>query len=219
MDYKYYIHKNTFLNDKQGLKPGVRIEKIPSNYKIDFKEGEGPFDDILTLKKRSTIFRNILLRNPKRAQQICLEKNIIEIKDFILTKENFSISTDFINVFEHCIKGKVQRGKVTGVHYYNPEKVKILKLIDVNKSNNVWKAEIEFFDKKAKIWIKKDTPSTFFPPNWSIHQLFHECIYAVDNKEEKIHSNNVFTSKTASGINVEIICYNGKLKSIYPLLE
>ena len=219
MEFKYYIHKDAFINDKQGLKPGVRIEKIPAIYTITFNDGEGPFNDLPTLKRKSTIFRNILLRNPKRAQQICLEKNISIIKDFIFTKEHFSVDMNFVNVFEHCIKGQVVNGKVSGVHYYNSDRVKILKVIQQNKSTGVWEAEIEFFDKKTNMWIKKDNPTTFFPQNWTMHQLFHECVYAVNNKQKKADSNNVFTSQTETGIKVEIISINDEMKSIYPLLN
>lgn len=219
MEYKYYIDKNTFINDQQSLKPGVRIKKIPSIYTFDFTNGEGPFTNLQTLKKKSTIYRNILLRNPKRAQQICLEKNISIIKDFILTKEGLSVDIDFINVLEHSIKGKIIKGKVSGVHYYDSKKVKILKIIERNKSNGIWKAEIKFYDKKSDKWIMKNIPTTFFPINWSVHQLFHECLYAVKNKQKKIDSKNVYKSKTESGINVEIICIKGKMKSLYPLLN
>ena len=219
MEFKYYIHKNTFINDKQGLKPGVRIEKIPSIYIIDFKEGEGPFSDLVTLKKESTIYKNLLLRNTKRAQQICLEKNISVIKDFVFTKEDFSVSKDFIKVLEHCIKGQVIKGIVSGVHHYDSKKVKILNLIEENKSNGIWKAEIEFYDKISKKWIRKDRPSTFFPLNWTMHQLFYECHFAINNKQPKDNSENVFVSKTESGISVEIICINGETKSIYPMLD
>lgn len=188
-------------------------------YTIEFKEGEGPFNDLTSLKKKSTIYRNILLRNSKRAQQICLEKNISIIKDFVFAKEDFSVNKDFINVIEHCIKGEIKNGKVSGVHYYDSEKVRILNIIDENISNRIWKAEIEFYDLKTKKWIKKDNPTTFFPNDWSMHQLFHECVYAVNNKQKKVNSKNVFVSKTETGINVEIICINGEMKSIYPLLE
>jgi len=219
LEYNYYINKNTFLNDKQSLKAGVRIEKIPSFYTVNFKNGDGPFKDLSTLKKKSTIYRNLLLRNSKRAQQICLEKNICAVKDFIFTKEDFSVSKDFINTFEHCIKGQIKKGKVTGVHHYDSTKVKILNIIDQNESNGIWKAEIEFYDRISEKWIKKDRPSTFFPLKWTMHQLFHECYYATNNKKLKDNSENVFLAKTESGINVEIICINGETKSIYPLLE
>lgn len=219
MEFKYYIHENAFVNNKQGLKSGVRIEKIPAFYTITFKDGEGPFNDLATLKKKSTIFRNVLLRNSKRAQQICLEKNICVIKDFIFTKENFSVDMNFLNVFEHCVKGHILNGKVSGVHYYDSDRVKILRIIKQNKLNGVWEAYIEFFDKRTSKWIEKDNPTTFFPRDWSIHQLFHECFYAVKNKQIKTGSKNVYTSTTETGINVEIININGEMKSIYPVLK
>lgn len=52
-----------------------------------------------------------------------------------------------------------------------------------------------------------------------MHQLFHECVLAVDNKQQKSNSKNVFISKTETGIDVEIISINGMMKSIYPVLE
>ncbi|CDF78550.1 conserved hypothetical protein [Formosa agariphila KMM 3901] len=219
MKFKYYILKNTFINDKQGLKPGVRINKIPAMYTIKLAEGEGPFNDLPTLKRKSTIYRNIVLRNPKRAEQICLEKNITEIKDLILTKKNSSVDLNFVEIFEHCIKGQVKKGKVSGVHYYNSERVKILKLIKQNNKTGIWEAEIEFLDKKTNTWVKKEKSTTFFPRNWSMHQLFHECEFAVEHKQKVAGKKNVFISQTVSGIEVEIIIINDKMRSIYPLLN
>lgn len=219
MDYYYYIHDNTFINDKQGLKTGVRIEKISAIYKINFADGDGPYISLKELKKKSKIYRNIVLRNSKRAQQICMEKNISIVKDFIFTKEDFSVDKDFIEVLEHCTKGRIKNGKVYGVHYYDSERVKILEIVRENKSNGIWEAIIEVYNSKTNKWIEKETPSTFFPRNWNAHELFHECHHAVINKTEKLNSENVFISQTKSGIDVEIIVKDGKLKSIYPILK
>ncbi len=217
-DYKYYITKNTFVNDKQGLKSGVRIEKIPASWLFDLSEGEGPFDDLNTLKRKSTIYRNLYLRNQKRSQQICLEKNIAVVKDFILTKSDLTVDTNFINVLEHCISGKINKGKVVGVHYYDKERVKITDILKHCKITGVIKAEIKFLDITTNSWVKKDQATTFFPLNWNMTTLFHECLYAVENMIQKEGSKNVYISKTKSGIKVEIISVNKKMKSIYPLL-
>ncbi len=218
MNYNYYIHKNTYINNKQGLKDGVRIEKIPSIYLIKYKEAEGPFKNLETLKKNSEIYRNLLLTNPKRAQQICFENNISLIKDFVFTNEDFFTDKNFIEIIEHCIKGRIKNGKITGIHYYNPEKMKILNITKENLLNGTWEAEIEFYNLKTNKWIRKDKPTTFFPMNWSIHDLFHECFYAVTNKQKKENRKNIYVSKTKTGIDVEIICSNSVLKSIYPIL-
>lgn len=137
------------------MKPSVRIEKSPSIYTIKFENGEGPFKDLPSLKKKSTIYRNLVLRNIPRAQQICLEKNIEVIKDFVFTKEDFSTTKNFLEIIQHCVKGKVKKGKITGVHYYDTKKVKIINILKKNTSNGIWKTEIEFYDSNTKRWIKK----------------------------------------------------------------
>ncbi|MBJ2173777.1 EndoU domain-containing protein [Aureibaculum sp. A20] len=219
MDYYYYILKNSFSTDKQSLKTGVIIHKVPTTYPFDFINGNGPFKDLKELKRKSTIYRNLILRNPKRAEQICVEKNMRVIKAVVLAKKGLRVNLDFIEIIEHCTKGRVNRGKVSGIHFYDPKTVKILNIIDQNPSNGIWEAQIEYFDSRTKKWIKKDTSTTFFPNDWSYHQLFHECLFAVNNKIKKKNSKNIYTSKTESGIEVEIICLNGAMKSIYPVLK
>lgn len=125
---------------------------------------------------------------------------------------------NFINVFQHCIKGQIKKGKVSGVHYYDSDTMKILKINKLDESSGVWEAEIEIFDKKTNKWIKKDS-TTFFPKDWSMHQLFHECVYAVKNMKKKVNSKNIFTSLTETGVKVEIISVNNEMKSIYPILD
>ncbi|MDO6739462.1 EndoU domain-containing protein [Wenyingzhuangia sp. 2_MG-2023] len=218
MEYHYYIIENSYSTNKQGLKAGVRIQKIPSHFTIDFKNGNGPFTSLNELKKKSTIYRNIILRNTKRAQQICLEKNIQVIKDFVRTNRGSKFNIDFIETIEHCTKGNIKNGEISGIHYYDPEKVRILKIIQENKVTGVLKAEIEFYDLDTNKWYKKRQFTTFFPKKWSLEKLFHECHYAIENKIKKNDSRDVYISKTQTGINVEIIIKKGKLKSIYPLI-
>lgn len=192
--------------------------RIPIFYKIDFVEGDGPFENLSSLRRKSTIYRNLVLRNPKRAQQICEERNIDVMKDFVFTEENVSVSKDFIGLIEHCTKGKVSKGKISGIHFYDEKQVKILRVLEKNNINGVFEAEIEYFDLNSNKWTEKEKSTTFFPLSWSLNKLFHECLYAVNNKLKKENSENVYVSKTESGIEVEIIEKQGLLKSIYPLL-
>lgn len=218
MEYHYYILECCYSTNKQGLKAGVRIQKIPCHFPIDFKNGNGPFTSLTDLKKKSTIYRNIVLRNTKRAQQICLEKNIQVIENFVRTNRDSKFSEDFIQTIEHCTKGNIKNGEISGIHYYNPEKVRVLKILQENKVTGILKAEIEFYDLETNKWYKKRKFTTFFPKKWSLEQLFHECNYAIENKTKKNDSEDVYISKTQTGINVEIIMKKGKLKSIYPLI-
>jgi hypothetical protein len=183
------------------LKIGTTISKVPTIYQIKYAEDkdEGPFKDIPSLRKESKIFQQLLITNPKRAQQICLEKNINVMKDFVLTDENTSVSTDFIELIEHCTKGKIK------------------KILKKNKVG-VFEAKVEYYDSEMNRWIKKEKPSTFFPLKWNYNKLFHECLFAVKNKRKKFGTLNVYKSKMESGIKVEIIIKEGLLKSIYPLI-
>lgn len=126
---------------------------------------------------------------------------------------------NFINVLKHCVRGQIKNEKVSGVHYYDPDTIRILKIIELNDAIGVWEAEIEIYDKKRDKWIRKVNSTTFFPKDWTMHQLFHECYYAVNNMEKKDKCKNVFTSQTETGIKVEIISINNEMKSIYPLLS
>jgi hypothetical protein len=201
------------------LKIGTTISKVPTIYQIKYAEDkdEGPFKDIPSLRKESKIFQQLLITNPKRAQQICLEKNINVMNDFVLTDENTSVSTDFIELIEHCTKGKIKNGRITGIHFYDKELVKIKKILKKNKVG-VFEAKVEYYDSEMNRWIKKEKPSTFFPLKWNYNKLFHECLFAVKNKRKKFGTLNVYKSKMESGIKVEIIIKEGLLKSIYPLI-
>lgn len=219
LEYQYFIHEDTFTTNKQGLKNGTTISKISSIYTFRYEEGkdEGPFNSLSSLRKESKIFQKLLKINPKRAQQICLEKNINVIKDFVITDKDTSVSPDFVELIEHCTKGKIKNGRITGIHFYDENFVKIKKLIRKNEVG-VFEAIIEFYDSEMDRWTKKEKSSTFFPLTWTYNKLFHECLFAVDNKNKKFGTQNVYRSKMKSGIKVEIIVKNGILKSIYPLI-
>tara|TARA_R110001632_G_scaffold148359_3_gene265451 strand:+ start:465 stop:1121 length:657 start_codon:yes stop_codon:yes gene_type:complete len=218
LEVNYYILPNVYTTEKEGLKPGERIFKIQSYIIFDFKKGEGPFSTIDELKKGSTIFKKLQNENGKRAQQIFEEKNICHVRGFAFHEEGHNISKELLKILDHTLKGNIKNNKITGVHYYDPNRVKILKPLKFNKSTQILKAEIAFFNPKTKEWIKKDSPTTLFPISWSEHQLVHECEYALNNMKKKEGTESVFFSKTLSGISVEIIKKGSEVKSIYPIL-
>lgn len=220
MEFQYYIHEDTFTTNKQGLKVGVTISKVPSIYKIQYSKDkdEGPFIDLISLRKNSKIFKRLLKTNPKRAQQICLDKNIDIVKDFIITDNDTSVTPDFIELIEHCTKGKIKNGNITGIHFYDRSIVKIKKVLN-KKTNGVFEAKIEFLNPENRKWIEKEKPSTFFPIDWTLNTLFHECLFAVNKKVKRTGGENIYDSYTKSGIEVEIIIKQGTLKSIYPIIQ
>jgi len=128
-----------------------------------------------------------------------------------------SYPMEFISLVEHTIKGQIQNKNVYGIHYFDPSRMRIREIVKSENKVGVWIATIDLFDEKKQQYVPKRQQTSFFPVGWSLHQLFHECFFAFTNKikdNTKIHT---YFSKTQSGVPVEIIIKDNKLKSIYPI--
>lgn len=218
MNKYFYIGDNISSVNSDDLLSGVRILCIKLGYiSINFEKYDGPFDSIKQLKKESPIFKKLVKTNPSRVQQILEKKNIVNVSNFILHKEKKSYTTDFVKTMQHAIKGDVKSKEIYGIHYFNNEKMKVKKITENTDSQGVWKALVEVYDMKQNKWFDKE--STFFPRDWSLTQLFHECDYAVQNMVKCYDKQSIYLGKTLSGIPVEIIIKNNELKSIYPKMS
>lgn len=215
-NYSYYILENVWKATGQEINTKIRIIKVPDYYP-PIQEGEGPFNGMRSLKRNSSIYRRLASNGTKELQKVL--NNIVVPKDFILTPPDKTYKEDFINVYLHVTKGRVKRGNVYGLHYFDPKKIRILKEEYYDKSTGIFKAKIEFYDKNTSKWIQKKASSTFFPKTWTPTDLFNECDFANSNKIKKASSTYVYSSKTISGIPVEIIIKNEKLTSIYPVIK
>ncbi|MFL1896977.1 EndoU domain-containing protein [Aquimarina sp. 2-A2] len=223
IEHSFYIVNQISTTDKQGLATGPIITKIPNHLVYNseqkilcFENGDGPFNSLRALKKNSVIFKNVKGTNIKRAQKILKESNIHEVQNFITTPKNRIYNSEFIDLIDHCIRGRVSNGKITGVHFYDEDRVRILKITDNNIKNGVWKAKFQYKNPFNYKWITKEAESTFFPKNWNLTKLFQEVNFAY-NRKVKL-SNNKFKGITSEGIAVIFIFNNGKPKSVYPLL-
>ncbi len=217
MRYYFYIQTHTFGTNKQGLKSKIKILKLPINFPI-IENGDGPYKSINELKKNSKIFIELTKTNPSLVQKILNPKNIFNGINLILTPKGQTFGMNEMNSLIHCTIGRVKNGNITGVHFYDSKKVKLVEIIKQNKNTGVFKSRFEFYDSRTKKWILKKNPSTFFPINWSVHQLFQECIFGIKNMKINDNSESKYNSTSLSGIPLEIIMVNDELKSIYPLL-
>ncbi|WP_166966313.1 EndoU domain-containing protein [Yeosuana marina] len=214
-NYSYYIIDNVWKATGQEVNTDTRIIKVPDYYPI--REGEGPYKSIRNLRRSSMIFKKVVLKGSKHVQKVL--NNISTIEKYILTPAGKTYKEDFINVYLHATTGKVKNRKVTGLHYYDPNKIRIIEEEDYDKNTGVFKAKIEFYDKNTNRWIPKKTSSTFFPKTWIPTTLFNECDFANSNKVKNEETDYVYFSKTLSGIPVKIIIIEGKLISIYPIIQ
>ncbi len=221
--YLYYILKKTWTTDKEGLKEGVRISKIPGELVftgtqfLEFDYGNGPYDSLESLKKESTIFKELAKSDSKRASQILEEKNISIVKELVKTHPSQEYPIEFVDLIDHSIRGRIKNGKLSGIHFYDKDKIKIIKKTDSNEKG-VWKAKFKFRHPKTNLWIEKNEETTFFPKNWDIDKLFHELYHAFLTKKKIYDTQHIFESETLSGIKVKIVEKNGILKSIYPII-
>jgi len=106
------------------------------------------------------------------------------------------LDTNFLGLLYHIMVGKITKQKVTGVHFFNPDEIRIIEIISMDNTTGVYSARIEKLNKNTGEWIEKDKITNFFPDNWSINQLFHECLYAYKNKIQVF--NNIYKSQTIS---------------------
>lgn len=217
MKFIYYIQENAVTTNKEGLKPGPMITKSMIDLPIP-EDVDGIYKSLNELKLNSITYKKIKENDSKRANQIIEEKHIFNGTKFLSVPKGQTFSQNQIDLLIHSTTGRVKNGIVTGVHFYDTDKVKLLEILETNEKTNVFEAEFEFLDSKTKKWIKKNGTSTFFPKDWTIHRLFQELIYTEINAIKKSGYQNIYTSSTTNGIPIEIIKRKGVMKSIYPLI-
>jgi len=213
-NFSYYIIDNVWkATGQEKLNLGTRIFKI-LDYYPPIQVGEGPYKSLRNLKRNSIIYKKLISKGTKQVQKVL--NNITVSEKYIFTPKGKTYKDDFINAYLHVTKGRVKNGKVTGLHFFDPDKIKILQVENYNEETGVLKAKVEFYNKNIDKWIVKKASTTFFPKSWSPTTLFNECDFANSNKVKKDNTDYTYNSKTTSGIPVEIIEINGILKSIYP---
>jgi hypothetical protein len=218
MEYDYYIMKNGASTDEQSLKSGPVIIKIPSSSPIPFTEGNGPYKSLRALKKYSTIFKTVQSTNTKRAQKILEPKNIFTADKLLAIPKGTEFKKEVVQAFMHATIGRIKNGDLTGIHFFDPKRVRILEITNLNDQTKVFEAKFDFYDMKKEKWITKKKPSTFFPMDWDLDDLLMECKYAFEKLNLVALKDENFTSITKSNIEVVIVIRNGKLKSLYPLI-
>jgi len=220
MNYWFYIIENVSNADPLYKGLTTRILRIPDDVIVSkIKEGDGPYQTIRGLKRNSRIFQNFRKKGSKQVERLLNEKNFVKVKDLVLTPANRGYSKEFIRLIDHTIGGQIKDQNVYGMHYYDPDRVRIIENVCVENSQGVWAAKIEVLNYDSKQWVQKEKITTFFPKNWTMNQLFHECDYAYENKQKVDQKTNVYSSQTLSGVPVEIIIENNEIKTIYPLID
>lgn len=213
----YYIIK--YLPSKiKDLPDGPRvIEQSVSNISFSHEVGEGPFNNLNEVKN-SAIYKDLTVKNPKRAIRIIVDKYIVKAKNIIIYPDNKSMySRQIYKLMEHSQNGQISKKDISGIHLYNPQKIQIIKITKPKNSYGIWEAIIKVYNPNSNRWVRKVKPTTFFPDNWDLQKLVFECENAFNNKTSI--SDKKYHGITKSGIPVVMVLEDDNLKSIYPLYE
>lgn len=200
---------------------GPRIVEVNTDcLNIQENEGEGPYESLIQLKKESKFYKELLKNNSKRAQKIAIDQFIVKAQNIIYWPDGVddSFRKMVYRIMQHSSNGKVNRKGVSGIHLYNKNKVKILKLINEDKATGIFEAKIEMLNENTGKYVKKQGSSSFFPKNWGLQRLIFECYEAYKNRKKvEIH---VYHGRTKSGILLEFV-YNqeDRFVTVYPVLE
>jgi len=162
----YYITATNFtsINDPNDLPSGPRIicAELPEG--LHLKDFEGPFESIQILKSTSATFKNLCISNPSRAekiQQLKYIRNLHLTEDsMILTPNNAVFPPEFMTLLDHTIRGKNNSKGLTGIHYFNKDRMKIRGITKERDSNGIWEAIIELKNSEKNNYYEKR--STFF---------------------------------------------------------
>lgn len=219
-NFYYVILKSSYdsLTKENSRLPIISKFRKTNNsflFKLNKEDGEGPFNSLYELKRKSVIWAGV--KKEKDKQKILKSKNIEEITGFIITDETFGIEKNYFDSFSHITIGKVSNKHVSGVHFYHPDKVRIKGIVNRDIKTGVYSAKIELFNKNTSKWIEKKEITTFFPNDWTVSKLFLECYYAFKNKIQV--SEKEYVSKTRNGIDVKFfIDEKDRILTFYPIL-
>jgi len=219
-DYLYYIgigsvNSNSLRKDDRPKIRKVKREASKEFLNIKELELEGPFYSIPDLKSNSKIYSSIT--NDKTKQSILKPENILEFEKLILFPFEHSYEPDFIKLFLHVWVGKINKNDVSGVHFYNSDRIQIEEVIEFNHETEVYSAMIKYFDIEKKEWINKSKPTNFFPDKWTLQKLFKELDVAYRNK---VHFKSaIYYGYTTEKIKVKIIIKENKALTMFPLIE
>ncbi|WP_418637787.1 EndoU domain-containing protein [Winogradskyella sp.] len=216
MEYKYFIGKNRNFGS-QDLRTDKHIFKTADDYPPIGVGGdfEGPFKSVKELTEKSTFYSNLKNQNPRTAIRLIYPQNIREVENFLLIPKDKSFDKELFKTIQHALKPDFIKGRVQGLHFFNPKDTKILEIYRTNSKGVVF-AKILKQDFRTKKWFQKET--TLFPLHWHMGNLFAELDIAFLYRFLILDFKNKYGAVTPSGVKVIFVLVDGKGKTVYPII-
>lgn len=124
----YYILDNfAAVDDPSDLKAGIRIISFTGGM-VDSPVMEDPYNSVSLLIKDAMLYKKVKTEAPSRAEKIIDTKYIpvcpLEKTAVVSQGEKYSI--EYLSMIQHVIKGRLKSNKITGVHVFNPQIMRIM---------------------------------------------------------------------------------------------
>lgn len=216
-EFKYYCLPGIGVDDNSNLCKPLRIVKLPINSL--FKFNRDGYNSLTDLRKNDSSWKDYYANDSKSAEKICEEKFVITIADFVLTPLDEEFRKVSFKLLKHTISGELSND-ITGIHLYSilNKSIKKIEKLKTEDKHGVWVARIEYYSKRRdRIYTKPN--STMFPLSWDPTTYMFEIQHAYLNRQQCQTFPFKYHSLTKSGIPVEFIIKDGKLRTAYPIYE
>lgn len=221
-NYRYFfLDDKNFYHTRNKLRGNPRIIKFdPATFWLRGMTTPNPsFSTVEELIKRDKRFKQFRKERPSTASLIAKEENVINVKDMVFSSD--SDNSQAGRMLLHLIEGNRKAKEFTGIHHLQyplPQFIENFKIIDPPNKQGVYTASFEVREANGKKLTKKNT-TTLFPKDWSLQQVYDECLYALNNKIRIEGTQSAYRSMTLSGIPVEIHFDKEEkvIRTLYPI--
>ena len=196
MDYYYFIVDEVGSSDKADLRTGIRVFMMPEPMAFPpvshpsiprlaayLDDGEGPYESIRQLKENSELFQALQKADPKRAAAIFEKRFLIGLDPGKYALYESTVDDEFHKLIYplllHTVLGSIRKNDVSGVHYFDPERIRVERLVSFDEQTKVWQAHIKVYNPNRDKWIPKRDPATFFPDKMVLlpdHNRMRVCL-------------------------------------------
>ena len=217
-EFRYYFVPKIGIDDNSNLFKPFRIVKLHVNFPLQ-PNGIVGYDSLKELRKNDVKWKEYHENDPKSAVKICQEEFIITAENFVLTPTDKEFQNVSFKLLKHTVMGELSN-EITGIHLYSKlnKSIKTIQKIRKEDKRGVWIATIEYYSKERdKTYIKEN--SSMFPLTWDPTTYMFEIYYAYKNRKQCENEEFKFHSITMSGIPVDFIIKNGRLRTVYPIYE
>lgn len=224
-DVTYYMLPNIHVDDKSNFSKPYRIVTFPKDFpfeisKIKSFENFRGYESLKELKKNDKNWIKYNEIDSGSARKICDKRFIINSSNkIILFPTNKEFDEVSYKIVKHSLFGELKK-EITGIHLFSEflyKNITEIKQIGNTDKFGVWKAEINYFSsERNKDYIKT---STMFPLFWDANQLMLEIYYAYNARQKCESNEEIFHSRTLSGVYVDFVIKKGILKTVYPIYQ